>query len=110
MIDWGRVKELREEIGPADFDEVVEIFFEEIADVVARLPDLQEAEPLTHALHFLRSSALNLGFKSVATQSAEGEAQAESGAHACIDLTAIIDCYTASKSEFLRGIEQIKAA
>ncbi|WP_442970022.1 hypothetical protein [Roseovarius sp. ZX-A-9] len=30
MIDWSRVAELRSEIGAEDFDEVVELFLEEV--------------------------------------------------------------------------------
>ena len=34
MIDWARVSELRDEVGPEDFEEVLHLFLEEVEDVV----------------------------------------------------------------------------
>ena len=65
MIDWDRVNELKAEVGEEDFAEVVALFFEEIEESVARLPDVKDAEPLAHALHFLRSVSLNHSNQSV---------------------------------------------
>ena len=36
MIDWGRVKDLRSEIGAEDFSDVVALFLEEADEVIAR--------------------------------------------------------------------------
>ena len=37
MIHWPRVVELRDEVGPEDFDEVVDLFIEEVQEVIERL-------------------------------------------------------------------------
>ena len=37
MIDWTRVEELRNEIGPEDFAEVAELFLMEVEDTLSRL-------------------------------------------------------------------------
>lgn len=110
MIDWDRVRQLKMEVGTEDFDEVVEIFFDEIGTVVAQVPEVKDAEPLAHTLHFLRSSALNLGFSSLAERCKDGETRAESGDHALVDRHAIVACFDASKSEFLNGLRHMKAA
>ena len=34
MIDWTRVSELRDEVGAEDFDEVVELFLEEVDEAI----------------------------------------------------------------------------
>ena len=37
MIDWARVRELKDEVGADAFDEVVELFLEEVEEVIVRL-------------------------------------------------------------------------
>lgn len=76
MIDWLRMSELREEIGQDGFDEVVDVFLEEAEEVVARL--LQAPFPTHEDLHFLKGSALNLGFVAVAQLCQDGERQLSS--------------------------------
>ncbi len=63
MIDWSRVTTLREEVGAEDFDEVVELFLEEVDDVVARLESGPAHDTLSEDLHFLKGSAMSLGFR-----------------------------------------------
>lgn len=71
MIDWLRMSELRDEIGQDGFDEVVDVFLEETDEVLARL--IQDPLPTQEDLHFLKGSALNLGFVAVAQLCQEGE-------------------------------------
>ena len=66
MIDWTRIDELRSEIGEDGFDEVVEIFLDEVAETLAELDDLPKGAERAARLHFLKGSALNLGFTRVA--------------------------------------------
>ena len=40
MIDWASVSELRDEVGAEDFDEVVELFLEEVDEAIIALRDL----------------------------------------------------------------------
>ena len=99
MIDWARVAELRDEIGAEDFAEVVTLFLEEADEVVARLGTCDGPGPLESALHFLKGSALNLGFRELAQLCQEGERQAAHGG-IDIDTAAIARTYEASKTSF----------
>lgn len=67
------MRELRDEIGQDGFDEVVDVFLEEAGEVIARLCD--PCAPVAENLHFLKGSALNLGFSDVAQLCQEGERQ-----------------------------------
>ena len=58
MIDWDRLKELRDEVGAEDFDEVVELFLDEVEGVMDRLRDSPDVDTLEEDLHFLKGSAL----------------------------------------------------
>jgi HPt (histidine-containing phosphotransfer) domain-containing protein len=77
MIDWLRMTELRDEIGQEGFDEVVDVFLEEAEDVVTRL----DHGPTLEDLHFLKGSALNLGFIAVAQLCHAGERLLIAGGH-----------------------------
>ncbi len=104
MIDWDRIKELRTEIGEEDFREVVEIFLEEVEDGISRLKSGVVGESLAADLHFLKGSALNLGFSSFSSLCQAGETAAVEGKGDQIDLTAIICCYEESKTVFKQGL------
>lgn len=103
MIDWTRVRELKDEIGEEDFTEVAEMFVGEVEEVIERLktapdPALYEAD-----LHFLKSSALNLGFADLAHLCQAGERQAAAGDAGSVDLTTVFASYAVSKTAFLAG-------
>jgi len=76
MIDWARVAQLREEIGAEDFSEVIEIFLEEVESEIAPLRQTCTPSQLEAVLHFLKGSALNLGFATFAELCADGETKA----------------------------------
>ena len=76
MVDWERVRALRDEIGAEDFDEVVALFLEEADPAIAALSGEGRAGP--DALHFLKGAALNLGFAALADHCAAAERQARS--------------------------------
>lgn len=110
MIDWERVQELKSEIGPDSFMEVVEMFLEEADGVAERLaigvPDvLLEAE-----LHFLKGSALNLGLDQLAGLCQLGERTAAQGCADTVDTAAVIAAYVAAKSGLLDGLQTATAA
>lgn len=106
MIDWARVAELRDEIGSDDFAEVVALFLEEADEVVARLPACADAKSLESALHFLKGSALNLGFARLAQLCQEGERLAAGGA-VDVDRPAVAATYEASKTAFETGLDTL---
>lgn len=104
MIDWNRVTELREEIGAEDFGEVVEIFLEEVEAEISQLKDLVPQDALEAKLHFLKGSALNLGFTDFASMCQTGEICAAQKAFDQIDLPDILATYDRSKSVFLSSL------
>lgn len=106
MIDWQRVNELREEVGAEDFDEVVELFLEEVQSVIAELR-ADNREGLEQNLHFLKGSALNLGFEKFATLCLKGERDSAAGAAKTVDLNEILAAFDQSKTDFLAGLSKL---
>jgi HPt (histidine-containing phosphotransfer) domain-containing protein len=109
MIDWARVTDLRSEIGPSEFDAVVELFLEEVEALLARLrhtprPDLYEED-----LHFLKGCAANLGFRDLAKLCLKSERLAVEGRAENVNLQSIFDSYERSRSAFLEGVAGLAA-
>ncbi|MEO1138777.1 MAG: Hpt domain-containing protein [Pseudomonadota bacterium] len=107
MIDWKRVGQLRNEIGPEDFDEVVEIFLEEVEEEIGALRDDPPPDSLEAKLHFLKGSALNLGFEAFSTLCKDGECTAAKGHATEIDLEVIVTSYADSKTVFLKELDSM---
>ena len=101
MIDWDRVKELRDEIGAEDFDEVVGLFLEEADECLARLSPAMGAKAVAAELHFLKGAALNLGFAALSGLCHEGERRANAG-DTTVDLGAVRTTYLGCRAEFER--------
>lgn len=101
-VDWNRVFELRDEIGPQDFMEVADLFLVEVEAAVTNL--LREGYvPSVGDFHFIKSSALNLGFAGLAAICREGEAALAAGVPAPVsghDLSAQL---TVERTEFLEN-------
>lgn len=110
MIDWARAEELRSEIGLGDFMEVVELFLEETDASVERLASGQPPASVEGELHFLKGSALNLGFWELAALCQDGERRAGSGNAGSVDLGPVVQCYVQSKQVFLDGLPRLDAA
>ncbi|NVK16518.1 MAG: Hpt domain-containing protein [Rhodobacteraceae bacterium] len=105
MIDWPRVTELRDEVGPEDFGEVVDIFLEEVEEVIGKLEGGNRGQ-LEQDLHFLKGSALNLGFEEFSSMCLDGERRSAQGEAEGVDVAAIIANFQASKSAFLSGLSE----
>lgn len=100
MIDWVRVAELRDEIGPEDFDEVAELFLMEVEDTLSQVDDAMSDLPhMQELLHFLKGSALNLGFGAMSDMCCQGEMDAARGVFS-IDVSELKDLYQASRQTF----------
>ena len=99
MIDWERVRELQDEIGSDDFAEVVELFLDEVDTVIQTLHDSTGLNELEEAMHFLKGSALSLGFKEFASLCQAGESAAKAGAE--VQLGSVVKSYTESRSQFV---------
>ncbi len=110
VINWDRVNELCEEVGHEDFLEVVDIFLEEVDEVIDRLGINPDPCSYEVDLHFLKGSALNLGFDGLATLCDAGEITARNGGQDAIDITPVIDMYAKSKTVFLAEHELRTAA
>ena len=110
MIDWARVSELRLEIGADDFGDVVDLFLDEVTEVVERLASHQGTTKLEADLHFLKGSALNLGFSEFAKLCQNGESLSASGQGENVDVNAILLAFSQSRDAFLAGLETRFAA
>lgn len=101
MIDWAQVGTLRDDIGHDEFVEIVEIFLEEVDDVIDRLRSAPDLQTLGDDLHFLKGSALNLGFSAFSNQCQLGETTSSAGHAAQVDVPKILATYDISKAQFL---------
>ena len=110
MIDWKRVKDLRDEIGEDDFLEVVALFLEETDEVVAQLEADPNIASMESRLHFLKGSALNIGLAELAELCQVNEKAAALGNAASVDIDPVIVSYRSSKAALLQSLGQSKAA
>lgn len=104
MINWQRVNELRDEVGAEDFQEVVDLFLEEVEEVTNRLATNPEPETLMSDLHFLKGSALSLGFVAFSDICEKGEVASARGAADTVDVPEILTTYQTSKQVFLADL------
>jgi HPt (histidine-containing phosphotransfer) domain-containing protein len=109
MIDWDRIRALREEVGPEDFDEVVELFLMEVDAEIDALHSIEREGGLGEKLHFLKGSAMNLGFSDFSSLCQAGESRLSEDRAAPIDLEAILASYRASRDQFLAELPKITA-
>lgn len=110
MIDWQRVNTLRDEIGPEDFEEVVPMFLEEVEAVTDELRAQPDVAKLESHMHFLKGSAVSLGFATFSEMCGDAEVRAAGGDGSSVDVTAILDCYEQSKMTFMAGLSDGLAA
>ena len=96
MIDWNRVSELREEVGEADFGEVLDMFFEEVAAVLEELGS-GSTDATKSELHFLKGSAMNIGMSDVSSLCREFETALAADPKEVVDIDAIRQAFLASK-------------
>ncbi|MGC1502555.1 MAG: Hpt domain-containing protein [Sulfitobacter sp.] len=101
MIDWSHLAQLYQEVGSESFEEVVDLFFEEVSDVIARLESSTDTSDLAEDMHFLKGSALSLGFYKMSQLCHDGEKAAVQGDADKVDLSAIFQSYAASRKEFV---------
>lgn len=102
MIDWTRVTDLREEIGDEEFPEIAALFLEEADHALARFDGGNDA---AGDLHFLKGSALTLGFSDLVTDCERGEALLHEGKS--VDPDALRQVYRASRAAFLQGLSEM---
>jgi HPt (histidine-containing phosphotransfer) domain-containing protein len=100
MLNETRIKELKTEVGEDDFIEVVELFCEEVEDILNTLPATARVS-LPEKLHFLKGSALNIGLDVVGDLCRAEELRLGSDPDAMPDIEAIRKAYVASKNALL---------
>lgn len=100
MISWNRINELKEDIGEEDFAEIAAIFLEEVTEVIDRLKVNPVPEKLEEDLHFLKGSALNLGFEALSKLCHDGEQYAANKEYSSIALAPVFETYEKSCIEF----------
>ena len=110
MIDWKRVEELKDEIGPDDFSEVADMFLQEADETVSALGGGLAEQDVESQLHFLKGSALNLGLSELAAICQDGERKAAAGQAGQVDLSRVVAVYQASRAAFVSGMAQGSAA
>jgi HPt (histidine-containing phosphotransfer) domain-containing protein len=98
MIDWSKTIELAHDLGLDGFDEVVELFLEEVEDAINLLP---MASDLEAALHFIKGCAMNLGFRDLGQACAAGESLANQGKNDLVDIADITRIFIESRQIFL---------
>ena len=100
MINWDRIRELREEVGDDDLGEVVSLFCEEVEEVLDVL-DIAPRDVLAAKLHFLKGSALNIGLEGVSRLCLAEESRLSADPGAAPDIAAIRAAYAAAKADLL---------
>lgn len=100
MLNWDRIGELRDEIGEEDYSEIVELFFEEVETAIARLSHPGTPPERESDLHFLKGSALNLGFRKLGELCTTAEEHAAGGEIGDDEVHAVIECYYTSRDIF----------
>ncbi|KUJ77383.1 Hpt domain-containing protein [Ruegeria profundi] len=100
MINWSRVRLLRDELGIGEFDEVVQVFLDEVQETIDRLQKDTNRIEFEQNMHFLKGSALNLGFDCFSKLCQDGERIAAVGKAGDVDLPAILKVYEESRAKF----------
>lgn len=101
MIDWGKVQQLKADIGASNFDEVVALFFEEIENAFARM---QSSGVTQTEMHLLKGTTLNLGFREFSKLCQITEHSLTSG-QASHSLAEIRASFLQSRTQFLSELQ-----
>lgn len=100
MLDWNRIRELRNEVGDDEFKVILELSLDEVEGVMMRLSK-RNAGTLADDLHFLKGCAWNLGFRDFGMLCDEGERMAGEGKAGKFDVEAMMLCYSSSKQTMI---------
>lgn len=107
MIDWTRIRDLKHEVGNDDFSEIVDLFFDEVRET---LEDIKCAPPeanLEASFHFLKGSAINLGFATFSSLCENAEMATKQGTDIEGLLPAIISSFAQSYDEFTANLSKL---
>ncbi|NDD42898.1 MAG: Hpt domain-containing protein [Rhodobacteraceae bacterium] len=73
------------------------MFLEEVDEAIAALRDLMDLSKLEPQCHFLKGSALNIGFREFANLRQAGEAAAAAGLGEDVEIAAIVQSYVEAR-------------
>ena len=104
MLDWGRISELRGEVGDAEFQVILEMFLDEVESAMMRL-SAGDAKRLETSLHFLKGCAWNLGFAAFGGLCDEEERRAANGHADEVSIEGLMSCYSESKKTMMRALD-----
>ena len=104
-IDWARVRDLRDEVGAEDFEEVIDLFMSEVQECLGSVDQNAAASKMEEDMHFLKGSALNLGFASFADYCQVGEKAAAAGSPQEVDVTMVRALFAQSHKTFSDGLK-----
>ena len=110
MIDWDRIAELKNDVLCDDFAEVFVLFLEEVEEVLSRLRHAPQFATFEEDFHFLKGSAINLGFADFAELCAIAERAAANGAAMSVDVDRILDAYDVSIKTFMARADEFGLA
>lgn len=89
-VDWKRIEDLRGEFGAGGLEEILEIFLEDTADMIAELQCAPVGE-LSDRIHGIKGSAQNMGFGELANLCRDAEWALKRGD--TVDVARFGDCY-----------------
>jgi HPt (histidine-containing phosphotransfer) domain-containing protein len=97
MLNWQRVQDLKDDLGQEDFDEIVDLFLEEVEEKLEVLQN-GRTDGVSAELHFLKGSAANLGFESFRVSCEQMERAPEQ-----FEVDELLSVYKSSKAAFMEG-------
>ena len=101
MINAARIQELKDEVGEDDLIEVIELFCEEVEEVLDALETTEQSQ-IPAQLHFLKGSALNIGLDAVSDLCKEQELRLKADPAASADIASIRAAYDTAKTALLK--------
>ncbi|MEM7290014.1 MAG: Hpt domain-containing protein [Pseudomonadota bacterium] len=100
-IDWEQVAQLRRDVGADGFEEIIEVFLDEVEEKAEELRVCSPDTALEEHLHFLKGSAKNVGFDYFSELCASAEREAMSRDSVKIDIPHLLEAYNLSKAALL---------
>lgn len=103
MIDRKRIENLKAEVGEDDLAEVVMLFCEEVEETLDRIR-APAARIVPDDLHFLKGSALNIGFVEMAGLCQLAEKSLRKDPTACPNIHVISQAFAKARRTLLKEV------
>ncbi|MEH6674258.1 Hpt domain-containing protein [Sulfitobacter sp.] len=101
MIDWEQISVLKEAVGPSAFEEIIVVFFLEVEEAKSKLRDSRATKTIRDTLHFVKGSALSLGFIEFSEHCLRAEKELALGKSMQPLIEDLFTIYEKSKLQFL---------